>query len=618
VINKPKILLLVLAGIFCHSAVAQYDIAITDSIMHNELVLSDLFYYEDPGGEFTFKDISNPKFQKNFKKNPHYIKSDFQPDVSYWIRLKIKHNPESTNLWLLEFYDQTIDEIFCYMPQPGGEFQTQAMGDMFKFPNRKFRHKNFEVILNNSQDSVMTYYFRVKSHETADVRIVVRSFYRFLYHAITEYLFFGLFYGILFSVALYNLLMASVFRDYKYHLYIFYLLSLAVYSASRDGIAFQYLWPDAYQWNQIAVGTSIYAMVLGALLFTRSFLKTDKKFPLLDKVILWWVIIRTLIFMYAMFVDTALFSYRIIEIIPVSIILYSSIAILQKGYKPARFMVIAHAVLFTGFIIKSLVDSGMIAFNPVTHYSLRIAFVIEMIFLTLALCDRVRLLKITRDQIQRRIIREHEINAELTDKVNKELEQKIKERTLELDEKNSLLEESYKKLSEKAEQINKMNSVLDLDNWKLKKEIRSVLHDRFLNKELSYEDFKWLFPDELSCYRLLEEIKWENGFLCTKCGNDKYSRGKTKFSRRCTKCGYEESVTVNTVFHGIKFPINKALFIHYLTKEENGKYTFVELSEILNLRPGTISNFKRKIAGITNGHSNEIVLFGPRKVQFNR
>jgi hypothetical protein len=202
--------------------------------------------------------------------------------------------------------------------------------------------------------------------------------------------------------------------------------------------------------------------------------------------------------------------------------------------------------------------------------------------------------------------------------VNKELEQKIKERTLELDEKNSLLEESYIKLSEKAEQINKMNSVLDLDNWKLKKEIRSVLHDRFLNKELSYEDFKWLFPDELSCYRLLEEIKWENGFLCTKCGNDKYSRGKTKFSRRCTKCGYEESVTVNTVFHGIKFPIDKALFIHYLTKEENAKYTLVELSEILNLRPGTISNFKRKIAGITNGHSNEIVLFGPRKVQFNR
>ena len=175
------------------NAIAQYNIAITDSIMHKELVLSELHYFEDHGGTLSFEDVSSPEFQYNFQRNPDYIKNDFHPDVNYWIRLRIKHNPASTNLWLLEFYDQTIDEIHCYLPQPDGSVQTLVMGDMFEFPHRKFRHKNFEVVLNNNQDTVLTYYFKVRSNETADVRIVVRSFYRFVYHATTEYLFFGLF-----------------------------------------------------------------------------------------------------------------------------------------------------------------------------------------------------------------------------------------------------------------------------------------------------------------------------------------------------------------------------------------------------------------------------------------
>ncbi len=57
---------------------------------------------------------------------------------------------------------------------------------------------------------------------------------------------------------------------------------------------------------------------------------------------------------------------------------------------------------------------------------MHISFVFEMLFLTVALGDRIRILKDNRDRALRRIIYQHEVNMQLKDKVTRELEQKSK------------------------------------------------------------------------------------------------------------------------------------------------------------------------------------------------
>jgi hypothetical protein len=71
--------------------------------------------------------------------------------------------------------------------------------------------------------------------------------------------------------------------------------------------------------------------------------------------------------------------------------------------------------------------------------------------------------------------------------------------------------------------------------------------------------------------------------------------------RRCTKCGYNESVTSNSIFHGIRFPIDKAFFILYVTNNRQKEYTLDQLSEMLDLRRNTIWNFKKKIENVYDG-----------------
>lgn len=586
---------LLFLGWVCAWVSATGQIEIDDSIDERNFMPYELSFFIDESGNRTFLEISSVEFSNRFQANPNYQNTDFKTNASYWIRLPIRHTTDTRKIWLLEFYDQTIDHIDAYIPQNDGGYQIVNMGDQHPFSDRLFLHKNFEIQLQMHRDTVMVYYFKVQSHEFADIRIALRSVNRFIYYALNEYFLFGTFYGMILIISLYNFLVYLAIREIKNMYYICYILSVAGYAMSLDGIGFQYLWPRHPEWNNYAVGVFLYSLILWALIFTRKFLSTQANAPNLDKALKWMIVIRTSIFGIELVFFPQYLTYRNLEIIPLSLIFYSAITVWRGGYKPARYFVIAYGILFAGFFLRTMVYFNVLPFTTISHYSLHFSFVLEMLFLTFALGDRIRILKDMRDRALRKIIHQHELNMQLKDKVNRELEQKVQERTLELDSKNRELEQSNQKLTQQAEKINKINSMLDLDNWKLKSSIKEVLTERLQEKTMDYEQFKTLYPDNLSCFRFLENLKWENGFHCKKCDNEKYSKGSAKFARRCTRCGYHESITAFTIFHGIKFPIEKAFYIAYLTVTGRKENTLDSLARKLDLGVNTVWAFKSKV-----------------------
>ncbi|MEO9869180.1 7TM diverse intracellular signaling domain-containing protein [Ekhidna sp.] len=548
----------------------------------------------DSIGVLTFDDVLSRS--EKFEVHDQFKPKDYCVTCTYWVKLTLEIPVKSEGQWMIEFYDQTIDSITAYIPKVSDGYQKDEAGDYFPFGEKSFAHKNFEWLINSDIKGKQEVYFRVKSHSYADIRLAVRTVNRFVYYSLNEYFLYGIFYGMIFIVSIYNLLIFSAIRERKYLYYTFYIASVFVYAMCVDGIAYQYLWPNLPGWNQIAYGTALFSLIFWSLLFTRRFLNTKVRSPRLHKILTWTIIIRTVIFVIALLFDHELFEYRNIELIPMTLIFYSSIRVWYKGYKPARFFVLAYGMLFLGFLIKALLFLSIIPFIILSYYSLHVCFLLEMLFLTFALSDRVRILKDNRDRALKRSIAQHKENAELKDKVNRELEEKIGERTKQLEEKNMELAETNQQLFQQTEAINKINSKLDLDNWKLKNNIKEVLQDRLINKNLTYEQFNEIFPSELTCLNFLDKLKWGNGFHCIKCENKKFSKGHHTFSKRCTKCGYDESITSNTIFHRVKFPLEKAFYILYIMSHDANEYTLDELSEMLNLRRNTIWNFKKKIA----------------------
>jgi hypothetical protein len=559
------------------------------------LYMRELDHFVDHDELVDFEAVLLPETQLRFRKHPDYQNKDFQVDAWYWIRIPVHHIDERDQVWLLEFYDQTIDNIEAYLPSERGGYSRWIMGDHFPFTQRHIQHKNFEVPLAMRKDTTLVYYFKVRSHAFADIRIAFRSERRFINYALNEYFLYGTFYGMILIIALYNFLVYLAIREIKNLYYILYILSVALYAMSLDGIAFQYLWPDHPDWNDYAVGISLYSVILWALVFTRRFLSTRAKSPRLDRLLRVAIVLRSVLFLVEFLFFPEFFEYRMVEILPLGLIFFTGVKIWMRGYRPARFFVIAYGLLLMGFLLRTLVYFNLLSITVLSHYSLHLSFVVEMLFLTFALGDRIRILKNNRDRALKRIIQQNELHMQLKDKVNTELEEKVRKRTLELDKKNKELEESNQKLISQSREINQINSLLDLDNWKLKNKVKEVLEERLHEKVMEYHEFQTLYPDTLGCHRFLETVKWSKGYQCRRCANEKYFEGAHKFDRRCTRCGYNESITSYTVFHGIKFPIEKAFYIAYVAVAARKKVTLEELAHTLELRMNTVWSFRKKI-----------------------
>lgn len=562
------------------------------------LFLSKLQFIEDTTGTLSFEQVLQR--QDLFSLRPSFGPQDYNPKATYWVKLQLNFQEAADKYWLLEFYDQTIDHIELYAPNDGGGYTKHILGDQHPFATKAFKHKNFIVALGSDLRGTYTYYFKISSHTYADIRIAVRTANRFVAYALNEYFLYGIFYGTILIISLYNLLMYLAIRERKYLFYTFYLLSVGIYAMAVDGIAYQYLWPAAPDWNQFAYGAALFSLIFWSILFGQRFLNTRARMPKLHSLLNLILGLRILLFIYALVWDRQLFELRSIEIIPLALIFSASIWVWVRGYKPARFFVMAYGFLFLGFLFKALVHLSVIPFGIVSYYSLHFCFLLEMLFLSFALSDRIRILKDLRDRVLKRALHQHQENALLKDKVNKELEERISKRTRELEEKNRLLEETNDKLYKQTNEIGRINSMLDLDNWKLKNNIKEILQDRIVNKNLSPEQFYRVFHNNDSCYRFLEKLKWKDGFSCSKCQHASYTNGQLPYARRCTRCGYDESVTSHTVFHRIKFPLEKAFFLLYLTTNSQKKYTLAELSEMLQLRRNTIWTFKKKLESSYN------------------
>lgn len=104
-----------------------------------------------------------------------------------------------------------------------------------------------------------------------------------------------------------------------------------------------------------------------------------------------------------------------------------------------------------------------------------------------------------------------------------------------------------------------------------------------------------LFNDKDKTLKFIADVKWKDGFVCRKCGNTNYCEGKTMASRRCTRCKSEESATSHTIFHNIKFPINKAFYIAYNVCVEGKEISSYDYSSLLGLNQMTCWKFRKRI-----------------------
>ncbi|POY38540.1 chromosome partitioning protein ParA [Solitalea longa] len=574
----------------CNRVSAQNIVAINDSVNQHIFMYNDIQFLEDESGKLDINTISSVAYSNKFTSSKFLFPYNFKRNATYWYRIRLKNDLYSNKRWVFEFFDQTIDYIQFYKPLPSGAYHAVEFGDRFKFRKRHYIHKNYVMDIDNGDNQVHTYYFKIKSDQKADALLVLRSVNWFVEYALNEYFFFGFFYGMIAVFCFYNLIMYFAIKEVQYLYYIAYLLSIAMYEMCADGIAYEYLWPNYPYWNQHTTGYTLFAASFFALLFGRKLLNLKKVAPRLDKLIVVTLVLRSIFFLYCLFYFHSGFEMRGIEVIPLSIAFYVGARLRISGYRPARFYVIAYSFLFFGLVVKSILTfwPNFLPYGPITHYSLSFCFVAEMMFLSIAIGDKVRLLKEQKEIATQRTIKQLKLNHQLKDSLNQELEAQVKLKTQELLNANELLRHQ-------ANEIAHMNDLLAKDNVQLKEDVAKVTQARIMSKDVDFEEFSKMYPDNDSCIKFLADLKWQNGYTCLKCNHGGYYNGHGLLNKRCAKCGYEESVTANTILQNTRIPINKAFYMIFLMYSSKGSISSHKLSEILDIRQSTCWAYSSKI-----------------------
>lgn len=134
-------------------------------------------------------------------------------------------------------------------------------------------------------------------------------------------------------------------------------------------------------------------------------------------------------------------------------IFLTSINVYRKGYEPAKFFLIAWLVLLIGILVYALKDAGLIPSTPVTNYLLQFGSAVEAVLLSLALADRINVLKREKSESQERALRISLENERMVKEQNILLEDKVKVRTADLETTNEQLNEALDNLKSAQSQL---------------------------------------------------------------------------------------------------------------------------------------------------------------------
>ena len=404
--------------------------------------------FEDSTASLTIDDVADPQSRQKFKR----VRSSENPltknhDSNYWVRFSVKNTTNHDSRWLIEFFDLNTNYISFYENE-SHEWKRFTSGNFKSFDHRSLQHKNLTFIPQIRAHETHTFYFKFHSENDNMLKPVIRSYSQFINYSLTEYYFLGFFYGIMVLCVIYNFFFFLAVKTKTYLIHIIYILSITLYSLADDGIGFQYLWPQTPLFNHYAHSFSLLALQLTAIIFTISFLNVKKLSPDFYKFLLLLLGLYVLRFFVGLIIHGFPVRDQVFDITLPLVAFATGIYFYFKfNYVPARYFILAYVFLFLGFTISLFQRLDIIASSPFTFYSLNFAIVLEVVFLSFALVHKIRTTITEKELTQKQLVNELKLKEELKDRHNRELGQKVEERTKELNEQKELVELKNKNIT---------------------------------------------------------------------------------------------------------------------------------------------------------------------------
>ncbi|HYD22739.1 MAG TPA: ATP-binding protein, partial [Flavipsychrobacter sp.] len=185
------------------------------------------------------------------------------------------------------------------------------------------------------------------------------------------------------------------------------------------------------------------------------FLQTRRNVPKLHP-FLNLIVLGDIISLVVLFMNQPSISYNIINAtagLGSFYVLFVAIKVYRKGFRQAKFFLLAWTLFLTAVIAYVMKDAGVIPYNSFTQFLLLIGSGLEAILLSFALADNINSLKKEKEESQAEALRISRENERIIREQNIILESKVNERTIELKASNEELSKTLVDLKEAESQL---------------------------------------------------------------------------------------------------------------------------------------------------------------------
>lgn len=361
----------------------------------------------------------NPLTEETYSLKTKYF-TNADPKQSYWYTFKLSNSSNESKNWYMVSYNFTINEIDFYENNPRDSILT-IHRDTINLSDRLVNHKQpiFNIQLKPHQTK--QFYLRLKNASSFYYEFAVYTPENFATSFFNEYLSFGLFYGFMAFVLIYNIFYYSILKEKVILFYCFFISSQIIHMLYRDGTGL-FLTPQLTAHSEIMKNIGRCAVNIFMLLYTYHYFKTSNNRYIYT--IIKIIVVLRLAYAIIMIEDNTLYTFHF-ELFSLLFCTAFSIYSYKKNTPDAIYMVIGLSLLTFSYLIYYISVIAISSLSGFGFFILYYGIAFESIFMTLALAERFKRIKLENIS---------------TLQMNTELEHIIQKRTFQIEEKNKLLE----------------------------------------------------------------------------------------------------------------------------------------------------------------------------------
>jgi PAS domain S-box-containing protein len=338
--------------------------------------------------------------------------------AAYWYRVTLRNagGDAASADWVLEADFAPLDYVDFYVARAGAVTHV-ATGDQRPIAAGQLPYRSYAVPLRIAPGERVQVHVRVQTSTSHQVPLTLWSRDAFFAAATRQSIGYGLFFGIMLIMALYNSVIALFVRDRAYVYYVFNIASFALLQAAMSGYLYRLLQPylTSYAIHNRWVVVFSAATLASILLFARALLGTRTYTPRMHRAINAMLIVVAGFFVasFALPYGLGTAGFAVLGALGGALFIASGVAALRAGVRTARFYLAAWSVFMACMLVKVLELFGAFPPTVLTAHAWEAGALVTVTLLSLALADRINLERKEKIAAQAEALqaREHAIDS---------------------------------------------------------------------------------------------------------------------------------------------------------------------------------------------------------------